>query len=216
MPCAQGSQHRDLGRALVAADLDRGQQHQHPGGQGEIEPVAGKRADRLAGDVDLDAGTVTVDATRLRLGGDIIEDGLSGMLVTFSDHMDGAANRAAFAFRAAVDGQGWPEVRETSLSLVSVYLVIDLVSEDIDHITDKLRALLDQQDWYAAPLPDGRTLWHVPTVYPGYAKASSKTARIPGFDVLPLSGKVVRFGKGPTCGRSPPPSWPGRPTRGRA
>lgn len=109
--------------------------------------------------------------------------GLSGMLVTFADHMDGAANRAALAFRAAVDGQDWPEVRETSMSLVSVYLVIDLVSVDIDQITDKLRALLEAQDWYAAPLPDGRTLWHVPTVYgTDLAPQLEEAAEVAGLD----------------------------------
>lgn len=91
--------------------------------------------------------------------------GLSGILVTFADKMDNAANRAALAFRAAVAAQGWPDVKETSMSLVSVYLVIDLVTVDIAAITDRIKALLDTSDWYAAPLPRGRSLWHVPTVY---------------------------------------------------
>ncbi len=34
--------------------------------------------------------------------------GLSGILVTFADKMDNAANRAALSFRAAGDEQGWP------------------------------------------------------------------------------------------------------------
>ena len=91
--------------------------------------------------------------------------GLSGVLVTFAEKMDNAANCAALAFRAAVAEQDWPEVRETSMSLVSVYLVIDLVTADISEITQKIKALLDTSDWYAAPLPQGRTLWHIPTVY---------------------------------------------------
>lgn len=91
--------------------------------------------------------------------------GLSGVLVTFADRMDNAANRAALAFRAAVAAQDWPEVKETTMSLVSVYLLVDLVTADVDVITDKIRDLLGAEDWYAAPLPKGRTLWHVPTVY---------------------------------------------------
>lgn len=91
--------------------------------------------------------------------------GLSGILITFAGRMDTAANRAALSFRAAVDAQRWPEVKESTMSLVSVYLVIDLVAEDIDAMTDRITALLETSDWYAAPLPKGRTLWHIPTVY---------------------------------------------------
>lgn len=91
--------------------------------------------------------------------------GLSGVLVTFADAMTGPANRAALAFRAAVDAEALPEVRETSMSLVSVYVVADLVTVDASRLVDRLGDLLHRQDWYAAPLPQGRTLWHVPTVY---------------------------------------------------
>ncbi|ABG29970.1 allophanate hydrolase subunit 1, putative [Roseobacter denitrificans OCh 114] len=91
--------------------------------------------------------------------------GLSGLLVTFAEKMSSPANRAALAFRAAVVAADWPEVRETSMSLVSVYVVADLVSEDIPKLITKLENLLSQTDWYAAPLPEGRRLWHVPTVY---------------------------------------------------
>ena len=42
--------------------------------------------------------------------------------------------------------------------------------------------------------------WHIPVVYPGYAKPGRAAAVIPGFDVLPLAGRVAKFGKGPTCG----------------
>ena len=71
--------------------------------------------------------------------------GLSGILVTFADKMDNAANRAALAFRAAVTAQCWPEVTETSMSLVSVYLVIDLVTEDIATVTNKIEDLLQAE-----------------------------------------------------------------------
>ena len=109
--------------------------------------------------------------------------GLSGILVTFAERMDNAANRAALSFRAAVDAQGWPEVRETTMSLVSVYLVIDLVSEDIQAITERIAALLETNDWYAAPLPQGRTLWHVPTVYgTDLAPQLEEAAEVAGLD----------------------------------
>ena len=91
--------------------------------------------------------------------------GLTGILISFADKMDGPANRAALAFRAAVEAEDWPEVRETTMSLVSVYLVMDLVTVDPDTMNTRLQDLLSTRDWYAAPLPQGRTLWHVPTVY---------------------------------------------------
>lgn len=109
--------------------------------------------------------------------------GLSGVLVTFAQAMTGPANRAALAFRAAVDAQSWPEVQETSMSLVSVYVVADLVSVDADALIDKLADLVATQDWYAAPLPQGRTLWHVPTVYgTDLASQLEEAAAVAGLD----------------------------------
>ena len=91
--------------------------------------------------------------------------GLSGLLVTFAEAMSEPANRAALAFRAAVEAEDWPEVLETSTSLVSVFVQFDLSSTPIQEMKDRLRDLLDKRDWMAADLPTGRTLWHVPTVY---------------------------------------------------
>jgi len=109
--------------------------------------------------------------------------GLSGVLVTFAEAMAGPANRAALAFRAAVDAESLPEVRETSMSLVSVYVVADLVAVDAKTLIDKLSVLLDRQDWYAAPLPKGRTLWHIPTVYgTDMAPQLEEAAAVAGID----------------------------------
>lgn len=91
--------------------------------------------------------------------------GLSGLLVQFGDGMSEPANRAAIALRAAVDAQDWPEVRETSTSLVSTFVSADLVSTAPEALTEKLQELLHAQDWYNAPLPAGRTLWEIPTLY---------------------------------------------------
>lgn len=91
--------------------------------------------------------------------------GLSGVLVTFAAAMSEPANRAALAFRAAVEEQDWPEVTETSTSLVSTFLSVELATTPIEALEERLRDLLASQDWFAAPLPAGRTLWHVPTVY---------------------------------------------------
>ena len=64
--------------------------------------------------------------------------GLSGVLVRFADTMSEPANRAALSFRAAVDAADWPEVTETSTSLVSTFLQIDLVAASVDTLLDRL------------------------------------------------------------------------------
>ncbi|WP_227270768.1 5-oxoprolinase subunit B family protein [Roseobacter weihaiensis] len=109
--------------------------------------------------------------------------GLSGLLVTFAGEMSGPANRAALAFRTAVEAENWPEVHETSMSLVSVYLAIDLVEVDLNALTTRLEHLLATQDWYAAALPEGRSLWHVPTVYgTDLAPQLEEAATVAGLD----------------------------------
>lgn len=91
--------------------------------------------------------------------------GLTGMLVSFGDRLDERANRAALAFRKAVEGAGWSGVEETATSLVSTYLRFDPDWRDHAQMKAALAALLDEQDWYAADLPGGRRLWRIPTVY---------------------------------------------------
>lgn len=91
--------------------------------------------------------------------------GMSGVLVTFAAAMTEPANRAALAFRAAIDTQDWPEVTETSTSLISTFLQVDLSTVSLDSVNERLQELLQSKDWYSAPLPSGRKLWHVPTLY---------------------------------------------------
>lgn len=79
--------------------------------------------------------------------------------------MSEPANRAAIAFRAAIEAQDWPEVAETSTSLVSTFVSADLVTIAPEALDEKLQELLASDDWYIAPLPAGRTLWEIPTLY---------------------------------------------------
>jgi KipI family sensor histidine kinase inhibitor len=123
--------------------------------------------------------------------------GLSGLLVTFTGAMDDTANCATLAFRAAVEAENWPEVSETSMSLVSVFVVVDLVEHPAEAVIDRLRALLASRDWYAAPLPEGRTLWHVPTVYgtdlaPQLEEAAEAAGMDPDEAIRQLSEARVR------------------------
>lgn len=123
--------------------------------------------------------------------------GLSGLLVSFGDAMSESANRAALAFRATLEAEKWPEVSETMMSLVSVFVAVDLVEIPAQKVSEKLQALLHTQDWYAAPLPAGRKLWHVPTVYgTDLAPQLEEAAAVAGFDpdeaIRQLSASRVR------------------------
>ena len=123
--------------------------------------------------------------------------GLSGVLVTFAERMSEPANRAALAFRAAVDAADWPEVAETATSLVSVFLQVDLASTPMEALTERLAELIATQDWFAAPLPEGRTLWHVPTLYgtdlaPQLEEAAAAAGLDPDEAIRQLSTSRVR------------------------
>lgn len=110
--------------------------------------------------------------------------GLSGLLVTFADKMSERANRAALAFRAEVAAQDWGDVTEVTTSLVSTFVEMDLTRVDISKATDRLRALLATRDWLSAPLPQGRTLWHVPSVYgTDLGPQLEEAAQVAGVDV---------------------------------
>ncbi|MFL4469561.1 allophanate hydrolase subunit 1 [Tateyamaria armeniaca] len=93
--------------------------------------------------------------------------GLNGLLVTFGDTASDEANRAAIAFRSAVDAQNWPEVSESSSTLVSAFFRVDLAEYGFDGLKDKLDGVLAAHDWTTAELPAGRTLWTIPAVFGG-------------------------------------------------
>ncbi|WP_299729049.1 carboxyltransferase domain-containing protein [uncultured Tateyamaria sp.] len=93
--------------------------------------------------------------------------GLNGLLVTFGDTATDAANRAAIAFRSAVDAQAWPEITESSSTLVSAFFRVDLSEHGFDGLRDRLSGILDGQDWTSVSLPAGRTLWTIPAVFGG-------------------------------------------------
>lgn len=91
--------------------------------------------------------------------------GFDGLIVRFADSLSEPANRAALAFRAAVETQGWEGVEETSTTLVSAFVRFDPLAVGHAEMQARLEALLAAQDWFAAPLPSGRRLWRVPTVF---------------------------------------------------
>ena len=93
--------------------------------------------------------------------------GLSGILVSFSDVLSEAANRAALAFRAHLEAATWDGIEETTTSLTSVYVGFD--PKYISHATMEkdLQDLLKSRNWLLSELPQKRKLWRVPTVFGG-------------------------------------------------
>ncbi len=102
--------------------------------------------------------------------------GIDGLVVRFSDALSEPANRAALAFRAAVEREGWDGVEESATALTSVYLRFDPAAVVPAAVAERLRLLLAAQDWYAAALPEGRRRWRVPTLFGGDAGPQLETA----------------------------------------
>ena len=93
--------------------------------------------------------------------------GYDGFVVTFGDRLSESANSAALAFRDSIEKAGWDGVEECSTSLVSSYLRFDPLLRAHDDMRAALENLVKTRDWFTAPLPSGRRLWRVPTVFGG-------------------------------------------------
>lgn len=93
--------------------------------------------------------------------------GLNGMLISFSDRLSEGANRAALAFRAAIEGRALPGVIETTTSLTSAYVVFDPLTLPVQSLRGALLDLLAETDWSRAPLPSDRQLWRLPAAFGG-------------------------------------------------
>ena len=93
--------------------------------------------------------------------------GITGVLVSFADRLSEPANRAAIAFRSRVAQETPPGVEEVAVTLASVFLRIDPAVTALADLQKWLTRLLKEQDWLQAPLPSGRRLWRIPTVFGG-------------------------------------------------
>lgn len=143
--------------------------------------------------------------------------GTDGLLVSFAGRLSEPANRAALAFRAAIEAADLPGLLETSASLVSAYLRFDIFATDHAAMRTALETLLAAQDWTSAPLPGGRRLWRIPTVYgsdlaPQLEEAAALAGMTVDAAIASLSGARVRV---QTIGFAPgmpylgelPPEW---------
>ena len=91
--------------------------------------------------------------------------GIDGLLISFADSLSEPANRAALGLRARLERAGWPEIEETSASLVSVLVRFDPMRLSSAELETRLHTVLSETDWYAADLPTGRHLWRIPCVF---------------------------------------------------
>ena len=140
--------------------------------------------------------------------------GIDGLLVSFGDRLDEAANRAALAFRAALERDPPEGLEETATSLVSAYLRFDPLHADPATLRAELERRLAAEDWLSAPLPEGRRLWRIPTIFggPQLAEAAEAAGLGPEAAVAELSSTPVRV---QTIGFAPgqpylgelPPHW---------
>ena len=107
--------------------------------------------------------------------------GLSGVVVTFGEALSDRANLAAIAFHAAVIEMAWDDVSETSSTLVSTFLAVDLVILPFEDIHDRLTALLETRDWLSVAPPPGRKLWTLPMCFdPEVAPQINEAAKAAG------------------------------------
>jgi inhibitor of KinA len=93
--------------------------------------------------------------------------GLSGLLISFADQLNEPANRAALAFKARMERESWQGVEECATSLVSAFVRFDPVALTYSDLKSRVDAVLAEADWYAAPLPENRKLWRIPTAFEG-------------------------------------------------
>lgn len=143
--------------------------------------------------------------------------GLTGLLVSFGGRLSEPANRAALAFRAAVENEAWPGVEETSTSLASVFLRFDPVSVAPADLRHRIAQLLAARDWLAASLPANRRRWRIPTVYgtdlaPQLHEAAAAAGMSPEDAIAELSRTTVRvltigFAPGQPYLGELPPAW---------
>lgn len=119
--------------------------------------------------------------------------GPDGILVQFADQLSDFANQAAIAFSAALEAEALTGVVETATSLASVYVRFRPDQVSRHHVIDGIKPLLDSQDWYAARLPAGRSVWHVPVAFEGeHAPDLAEVAALSGLTSAEVVALVTK------------------------
>ncbi len=126
----------------------------------------------------------------------ILAQGADGLVVRFADRLSDGANRAALAFRAAVEAERLDGVAETSPALASVYLRMG-AEADPEAVRARIEALAASRDWHGAPLPAERRRWTIPALFggeraPALAAAAEQAGMSPEAAVADLTARPVR------------------------
>ncbi len=143
--------------------------------------------------------------------------GVDGVQVSFGAALSEPANRAALALRHAVERESPPGVEEASASLVSTYVRFDPLAVDHAAVVAALRPLLDSRDWTRAALPEGRSLWRIPTAFGGpLAPQLAEAAALAGLDPQAAAARLssarlrvqtIGFAPGQPYLGELPPEW---------
>ncbi len=150
--------------------------------RGSTTPLSEQEHQGVAAIADGEDEVLRRTREQLMLGASQIKLMAGGGVASLYDPLD-STQFTERELRAAVDAADWPEVTETSTSLVSTFLQIDLVAASVDTLLDRLHDLLATRDWYTSDLPTGRRLWHVPTVYgTDLAPQLEEAAELAGLD----------------------------------
>ena len=143
--------------------------------------------------------------------------GIAGLLISFADRLSEPANRAALAFRAAIEAEGLDGIEDVSTSLTSAFVRFDPLHLDHDRLTAHLRALLGAQDWTQADLPGGRRHFRIPCVFgtdlaPQFDEAAgaaglSRAAAIESLTAARPRVLTIGFAPGQPYTGELPPAW---------
>jgi len=143
--------------------------------------------------------------------------GISGLLVTFADQLSDDANRAALAFRSAVDLSNIEGVTETSNSLVSTLVLFDPTRLARETLSNKLNELLHSQDWFSESTLHSNRLWRVKACFDAeHAPHLSEVASLTGLSVEAAINEVlatrvrvmtIGFAPGQPYLGTLPPNW---------
>lgn len=110
--------------------------------------------------------------------------GLADLLVRFGDRFDPATNRAAIAYRAAVeaDRSRFEGLVETASTLAGVHLVFDPLQAEPPAARAAAEALLAEADWTAADDPAHAREWTLAARFGEPEAAFDETAAAAGLE----------------------------------
>lgn len=112
----------------------------------------------------------------------IVDLGLTGMLVRFSDQLSSVSNGAALALRARIEAAGWDGVTQTSTSLAATLVVYDPLVLPRARLYALLEEILGAHDWDNPSPPRNRKLWRIPACFDDvHGPQLHEAARLAGF-----------------------------------